>query len=576
MDNGYIYHTPYDSFNHVHPNSIRHGAITVLELALELAGPNDAIGHVLQPSCTPSILHRTITYLQQTFSLFTTDKHPTDLKITFFDVLHLFTVAYDELTATFINVCVLLITLAIWTVKILRMGLRNFLDCLCMCFALAATIFPAFASSSFAAVVYSSYLQLPLRWYGSWHTCLIMFGTPALFGVLTTLQYVLPHRLSAHRYDHMLFAVTALYSAIAIALTKYNIMSSYIPIALLIVADICAVQGSRVHPLFRHAQIMLVHGILGAKQIKYSLVSTLPLMGRIRSETVPHDMIAAIIVSLLTLIHFIWSSLPILCHYAFSLRRLRALTFAMCVATAAWLYATARSSSLSYGAFLYSERAPKRAFVTHFYSPHLEPSSVISIAALDPVELDVERIFSKVSDGRLTELQPDTRWGKLHSTPFESFRLYEGFLQKQYVFKATTRPDLSLPQVTVTSEERIELGWNLTVSVNAPDAHVITMRMDVGASSPAVQWSLGSELKDEANATWVSHAGSSTLNFWIVLGEKQGTGGNEGYQSRPKINAAFTCSRLGMSRSPKDLQMLRFENWEAPSFAISNGIEVEL
>lgn len=576
MDNGYIYHTPYDSIEHVDANSIRHGAITVLELALELAGANDAIGQFLEPTCTPSLLDRTIAYLQRTFSLFTTDKDPADQKITFFDILHFFTVAYDELTARFINACVLLITLVIWIVKILRMGLRNFLDCLWMCFALAATVFPAFASSTFAALVYSSCLGLQLRWYGSWQTCVIMFGTPALFGVLTTLQYVLPRRLSAHRYDHMLFAVTVLYGTIAIALTKYNVMSSYIPIALLVVADICAVQGSRVHPLFRHTQLMLVHGILGAKQFKYSLVSTLPLMGRIRSGTVPHDVIASIIVSLLTLIHFVWSSLPILCHYALSLRRLRALAFAVCIATASWLLVSARSSKLSYDAFLYNERAPKRAFVMHFYSPQLEPSSVISMAALDPVELDVERILSNVSDGQLTQLQSDTRWGKLHSTPFESFRLYQGFLQKVYVFNATTRPDLSLPEVTVTSEEKTETGWNLTVAINAPDAHVITMRMDVGATSPAIQWSLGSELKDETNGTWVSHAGSSTMNFWIVLGDKEGKEGKEGSQSRPKINAAVTCSRLGTSRSPKDLQMLSFEKWEAPSFAISNGVEVEL
>eukprot|EP00178_Gracilaria_changii_P014722 TRINITY_DN412_c1_g1_i2.p1 TRINITY_DN412_c1_g1~~TRINITY_DN412_c1_g1_i2.p1 ORF type:complete len:596 (+),score=73.27 TRINITY_DN412_c1_g1_i2:4155-5942(+) len=571
LDNGYIYHTDYDDRHNIDVNSVKHGSALFQELTLELAGNNDAIGTFLDGNERKTGLQKLVSAAQESLGFFKTEKSQADLKVTFFDILHTFTITYDESDARVINSLVLFATAAIWTVKIACMGSRSLLRCIWMVFTLLATLPASLASGSFAALVYSKGLNANLTWYGSWEKAFFLYAIPTFFGTLSVLLLMLPQRLSAQRYDEMLFALTLLYGFIAFLFTKLNIMSSYIPIILILAADVCAIEGSAVHPILRHSQLMLVNGIIGAKQLKYSLTSTLPLLGRIRSIKVPHEVIASMIVGVLALIHFIWAALPLLSHYASSLRRLRYLTFAVCLGTALWVIKSSGNLSNSHGT-QYSKRAPKRISAHHFYSPQLQPESVLCLASWDPIRLNVDKIMHQVQGSVLNqEISPIPLWGSMGSTPFESFRIFQGFLQEVHVFETTVRPDFGLPGVTVTSEEKVDSGWNITVSIEAPDSHGISLRMMVGEDTPVKSWSLAAKLEKSEDGSWIHHAGSPYVTFWMVVDES-----SNGSAQRAKVPASVACSRLGTSRSPSVLKMLTFEGWEAAVTTVSTGIEVEL
>ncbi|KAI0564937.1 Peptidase M28 [Gracilaria domingensis] len=571
LDNGYIYHTDYDSVDNIDINAVKHGGFLFRELTLELAGKSDAIGAFLNGNEGPSRLQRLVSRLQLWAHFFKTEKDPSDLKVTFFDLLNKFTIAYDEIDAWVINSLVLFATAAIWAVKITGMGFRSFLRCIWMTLVLLTTLPASLASGSFAALVYSKGLDASLVWYGSWQKCFVLYAAPTFFGTLTALQVMLPRRVSVHSYDEMLFALTLLYVGVTILFMKINVMSSYIPMVLTLAANVCAIEGSAVHPVLRHLQLMLVNGIIGTKQLKYSLVSTLSLLGRIRSTAVPHDLIASVIVGVLALIHFIWAALPLLSHYALSLRRLQVLTFAACFGTALMVFGASGKLSNLYGS-QYSKHSPKRIWANHFYSPQLEPKSVLWLAAWDPVSLKLDRILGQVEGSALhKEISPIPEWGSMDSTPFESFRAFRAFLQEVHVFEADNRPDLTLPSVTVAAEERIEFGWNITVSVEAPDSHGIAVRIMVGDDTPIKSWSFAARLQKTDEGAWVHHAGSPYLKFWMVVGET-----SVGSEERAKVPASVTCCRLGTSRSPDVLKKLKFESWEAAVTTVSTGLEVEL
>ncbi|CAN8061550.1 unnamed protein product [Agarophyton chilense] len=571
LDNGYIYHTDHDNFENIDVNAVRHGGFMFLELTLELAGKNDAIGAFLEGNEESSPLQKTLSRVWKLERFREMEKDTGNLKVTFFDILHKFTVVYDEIDARIINSLVLFVTVVIWIVKISAMGIYGFFRCVRMAVVLLATLPASLASGSFAALIYSVGLGSNLGWYGSWQKAFVLYAPPTFFGTLTALQLMLPRRLSSQRYDEMLFALTLLYSSVAILFTKFTIMSSYIPIALLIAADVCALEGSAIHPVLRHIQLMLMTCLIGAKQLKYSLTSTLPLLGRIRSTAVPHDLIASMIVGVLALIHYIWAALPILSYYALSLRRLRFFTFTICLGTTLWIFIGSSKMSTSHST-QYTTLYPKRITAHHFFSPQLQPKSVLWLASWDPVSLKLERVLGQVKGLSVDkQISPIPEWGSLRSTPFESFRAFRGFLQEVHVFETEKRPDLSLPAVTVTSEEKVELGWNITVSIAAPGSHEIAVRMIVGDDTPVRQWSFAAKLEKSEEGAWIHHAGSPHLAFWMVVGES-----STGSTQRAKVLASVTCCRLGTSRSPDVLRMLKFETWEAPTTSVSTGIEVEL
>lgn len=566
IDNGYVYHTIYDSIDKIDDTSVHHGGLTVFELVMELAGKRDAIGAHLSGSSRRGRLYEAIGRLTSQLGLTERVKHD---NVVFFDILHRVTVVYDEGMALVINFCVLVVTVQIWVAKMSNMEKRDVVGAFRMLAVALLTIPAAFASATFASFVYAELLNLKLRWYGStWKACLI-FGPPTLHGTISAMLLLLPKRLSKNRFDQMLFAVTVFYSVALVLMTAKKVMSNYIPMVLLIVADICAIEGASVHPVVKHMEFLMAHGILGAKLMIDSFSSTLPIVGRIRSTAVPHDTFAALIVSGILLVHFIISSLPILCHYATCLRKLRMCTFLTSIGIAIFFLSESwRSGDLRHPS--YSTDAPKRISAIHFYSPQMEPSSVLRLSPWDSIPLQLDRITSGRSENT-KPLASEPSWGTLQSTSLESFRPFRVFLQDPTVYPTTVKPDLPVPTATVTSVEKLQKGWNISVTVEALDAHMFSVRLPVGPGSAVTAWSLDAKLNGDEGGAWIKHTGTSTFMFWLLV---DGVNGDD--SERPKITMALASGRMGFTKSPSELQVLRFAEWEAPAVAVCTGIEVEL
>lgn len=572
LDNGYVYHTVHDSIENVDPHGVKHGGVVTMELALGLAGTKDAIGAHEKEATMDSALERLYAATMKLSNAAGLVKDPEHPRAVFFDVLHLKTVVYEEGFASMFNIIVLFLTALIWFAKLMDMSAQDRKASFRMGGTLLVCLVASCASATFASLVYVQVYGAKLRWYGSSFLACLMFSPPALFGTVSALVLLLPNRLSKLRYDQMLFASTACNFSLAVVFMSLGFMSSYLLIFVLIVDNLCALQGEVVHPVIRHLETSAAHAVLGSRVLGTALFSTLPLLGRVRIDVVPPDTIAALIVTYLTFVFVLQPALPVLCYYARSLKKLQALVFFCCVCIAAWLVALGPVLGQSSSPNVYGTEAPKRLIPFHFYSPQHEPASVIGIGSQDYTATDVDRIVSRVVDQEArrhprTEFQ---EWGVLKSTALETYRPFTAFLQNVAIFTANERPTLPLPEAEVLAEEELVAGWNVSFLVRAPDSHQLTVRFPTGENSSVLEWSLQVPLTDRPQGAWIRYVGSFEYQFWVVLGK------GDDPSIRPKLRMAVTSGRLGASRSRNHLSKLVIEEWESASLLVTTGIEVEL
>lgn len=542
-----------------------------MELINELAGQNDAIGsHLLTKNAKPP--HRMQALFRRLTIYLGLKKDTQDVTVTFFDLFGIVLVVYEEGFAALLNVVIPLITVFIWGSRLRTILVPDFRVILRMCLVMVACILGAFASSTFTSLMYAYGLKKNLVWYGSSLRATLLYGPPALFGAVSMLLFLLPKGLSVHRFDQMLFAITLFSFVASIVLTKFGIRSSYIPLALLVISDICALQGASVHPLIRHAEIMFVHIVIGAKMSSVALSVMLPLLGRAASK-VSHDAIAAGLITLFGIPVFILPSLPILCHYAGYLRKIRGFTYLMCIVSGVWFIVISPKRAGELSGFPYSTDAPKRLAFIHFYSPQQSPPTVLWMATLDPIAPDTKRLLSKLPDADIDIGSIDSlpQWGSMNSTALESFRGMQFVFQERLFFRSGERPRLPIPIVSILSEEEVESGWNISVLIKASQSHMITARIPTDETSPVKAWSFNVTMNDYPDDIWIKHSGSDEFVFWLILNKQLET-----KSIRPTVKMAVTSSRMGASRSPTDLQKLVFAEWEAPVLLVSTGIEVEL
>lgn len=569
LDNGYIYHTAYDSVEQIDEVGICHGGDIVYELLMELAGPADAIGrHIDLGEKKPSMQwYDSLRKLSRYLGL---SGDESNQGVTFFDILHVKTIVYDEGVAVLINAAVVIASALLWIVKLSSMGRRGAKGILRMYFVAIASILGAAASATFTSLVYAEILNSKLRWYGNWKTALLIFAPPASFGIVTGMLFTLPRGSSAHRFDEMLFVISTLYGFLSVSFTKYGIMSSYIPTCLLLVSSICAAQGSRIHTIIRHAQLMAAHALLGANIVVSSFSTILPLLGRVKSSVVPHDTIAAFVVSLLFLSHGALASLPMLCYYCQHLRRLRATFFMLSIAIAVSLLSVVPRMQGRSSQFIYNTDAPKRVSAIHFFSPQQNPQSVLWLGGQDAVPMAKTRILSELNAARNTdEYTRIPTWGTMRSTALETFRPFEVFFQEAVVVPVDFRPNLPLPSAYVVHEDETSAGWNVTVHAEALESHLLTVRLHTGSKSNVKEWSINSEMPDLESGAWIKHTGTTGFQFWLLLRKADSS-------QRPNFTLVLSSGRLGFSRSPEVLKRLMFEDWEAPAVAVSTGVEVVL
>eukprot|EP00177_Eucheuma_denticulatum_P004584 GFKZ01008339.1.p1 GENE.GFKZ01008339.1~~GFKZ01008339.1.p1 ORF type:complete len:915 (+),score=96.89 GFKZ01008339.1:302-3046(+) len=575
VDNGYIYHTVQDSVEHVVPSSVHHGGRTVFELAVELAGQNDAIGKHLHKSrdTTQSPLQRLNAAMMKILAGIGFVEDPDRPLSVFFDVLHLKTVSYHEGIAMLLNISVIAATIFVWMSKFSTMGKAGVISSLRMCFVFVACFLCSIASATFASLVYTEVYRARLLWHGSVAKACMIFGPPAFFGLVSAMLLLLPRRLSADRYDHMLFACAVFYMAVTLFLMAHRAMTSYMPTFLLFVATMCALGGRNSSPVLRHFVLSTSSGLISGMTVSSALSTILPLLSRARSEIVPHDTIAAVLVSYFGFVHVFVPCLPILCHFANVLRPLRMALFFITVGSAGWMLAFSNFSETSAVQGVYSTEAPKRLFAIHFHAPQYDSKSILFLGATDPISFDKERLTSSM-EVRGIPFEPSSvdlpTWGTLNSTAVESLRPYLKFVTEIALFETETPPDLPTPKVDLTSEEETADGWNVTFAVHGRDAHQLTIRFPVGPDASILAWSLDARMKETEGGVWIRHVGSESFEFWVVQRR------NEGSKLRPKFRAAVTTCRLGYSRSSEVMKKLNFETWESPSAVSSIGVEVEL
>lgn len=572
LDNGYVYHTVHDSIENVDPLGVKHGGIVTMELALEMAGTNDAIGaqeRKTVPESTTRRLYAAVIKLSNSLGFVKDPEHP---RTVFFDVLQLKTIVYEEGFAGMFNIIVLFLTVLIWFAKLMEMNVKDRVTSLRMFGVLLGCLLASFASATFASLVYVQVYGAKLRWYGSSLLACLMFAPPALFGTVSAMSMLLPKRLSSFRYSQMLFASTAFHFVLAVLFMSFGFMTSYLPILMLLADNICALQGEAVHPVIRHVEISVVHAVLGSRIFTNSLSAMLPLLGRVRIDVVPHDSVAALIVTYLIFVFVLQPTLPALCYYARSLRKLQALVFFCSLGIAAWLVALGPLLGESSKPNVYSTEAPKRLIQWHFYSPQQKPESVMCIGSQDCTAMNIDRMMSQIFDveGRRDPLPEYPTWGTLKSTPIETYQPFGAFLQNVVVFEADKRPSLPLPKAKVVTEEEISTGWNVTFLIEAPDSHQLTVRFPTGTNSSVVDWSLEAPLTDRPEGAWIRYVGSFEYVFWLVLRK------GDDPSVRPKHRMAVTSCRLGTSKSPSHLSKLLTEEWESSTMLVTTGIEVEL
>lgn len=572
LDNGYVYHTVHDSIEKVDPVGVKHGGVITLELVLAMAGSADAIGFNERGAVKQSNFDRFYQAIIKFSTAVGLVKDPERPRAVFFDLLLMKTIVYEEGFATIFNITVLLSTVLIWYSKLTKMSAEDRRTSFRMVGVLFACLLGSFASATFASLVYVEIYGAKMQWYGSSVLACVMFAPPALFGAVSAMILLLPRRMTTVRYTQMLFACTIHHAAMALIFMSVGFMSSYMPILLLLVNNICALQGEAIHPVLRHLQISGAHAVLGSGLVKVTLSAILPILGRMRIDIVHHDTIAALIVAYLGFYFVMQPALPIFCQYPSSLRKVQGLAFFCATGIAAYFVAYGRAVGEQAVHSMYSSDAPKRIISWHFYSPMQKPQSVICVGSQDAIPADTARLMSKIfeTEGKREALPDYPLWGSMESTSIETYRPFRAFLQSVSTFQADERPTLPLPTAMVLAEEEVLGGWNVTIQVEAQDSHHLTVRFPTGNNTSVVDWSLDVPLTDRPHGAWIRHVGSYEFKFWVVLRKE------ENVSVRPKHKIAVTSCRLGASKSPSHLSKLIAEDWESHALLATTGMEYEL
>lgn len=565
---------------------LAHGGRTVYELAFELAGNSDAIGKRFNghADARESLYGHVSTAATRIASKLGFAPHPQGGRVVFFDLLRLTTIVYGEEVAVVLNVMALCFAALIWTFKLYSMGRVSAFGSVHMCVVMLGTVLSAGLSATFAAMVYSEVIGGKLLWYGSWQTAMLMYGPPAVVGATTGLILLLPRRLSVNRSDQMLFAISLLLSVILAVCTWYEFMTGYIFLSILCMANLCAIcgMGRFGNPVLRHVLLVLPGALIGSTVWTTTLKAMLPLLGRVRSIQIPHEVIAALLITSTMWLYFILPALPTLCHYAQGLRVLRSSAFLLCVITACWV--TTIHPLMLKGepspTPVYSTDAPKRLLVMHFNSPQQEPESVIAVAAQDPIPLDTMTIMRPLldGDGDLESLKSVPKWGTLNSTWLEAFRPFRLFLVDADVFKTSLAPRLEAPRARVLEEKSFSLSGkplvNVSIEISAVDCHQLTFRFAIGMEAVVQAWSLNPPFGVDSCLGWTRHFGTETMSLWVVVPGITDASETTG-KIRPDITIAVSSARNGKSRSDL-LDKLHLEPWHAPIFVQSVGVEFNL
>ena len=538
---------------------------------MELAGRNDAIGEHLKETSSENQSKGGFAKAMDKIAVgIGLMKDPSKANVFFLDVIFLGMIVVEENVSTVACVAVLLMVVLVWSYKFDRMSYAEFCTSMRFCFVLLGAIFAAFGSAMFIALIYSQFLEAHIRWYGSWATAFVMFTPQALYGISTALMLSLPRRLNAVRYDQMLFAVSLYYSFIVMFLLYVNALSALVFAIILLVILMTALQDGKVHPVLRHFQVVAAHAVLGSKLYNTAASSLMPLMGRLGKTAVRHDIIAATVVTLLSLVHGLMSTVPIMVHYANSLRKLRWFSLSFSVLTGFVLLVVLPRLNGQSNPSAYSPNHPQRFIAIHFHSPQQNPDTVLWFGSMDPNPLDYKRMLRNLphSDEGVGSLAMEPLWGSMESTSVEGLGLFKNFTYKHDVFRAGSKPNLAVPSAKVLSEEANGSGWNVSIELSAPESHVITIRLHGGLGSNVTDWSFNAPLKPRIGGTWMRHFGTESARFWmhVSLDKEQPT-------LRPKVPIVVCSVRFGFSRSPSDLASLEVEKWETPLALVSTGYE---
>lgn len=555
-------------------------------MVLQLVGKADAIGAHLTVSDQKSYIE-TVSHKFASVINYTSDTN--DAKVVFFDILHRFTIVYDETTALFLHVVVLFSTVCVWTLKFARWTLRDWIGCARMCVIIPCCIFAAFASTTFGSVIYSKLLGLKMVWYGSIEMVLAIFVPHLLFGVSSMLLFLLPRKLAVNRVDHMLFAKTIYYSVMAVLFMRKRVMSSYLPLLLLMVLNICAVQGPAIPVFLRHLEIMTAVSVLTASQIKSTMTVTVPIVGFLRADWLPHDTVASLIVTYCCLNYFVIPSLPILCEYAAALKRLIRILLATSVFVAfffllkedRFLSNGSKSSLMSFSKPSkkynpYSIHAPKRLTALHFHSPNMTPSSVLVLTYHDAIEADEKRILSPLflSDESIGSIAAEPEFGSMGGAPLEAFYPYANKIQSKTFLRTLRKPDLGLPTLRKVDQEKFEQSWKVTYAMKGIDSHLMSIRFATRGNTVVKGWSFNFSVDATDGMAWIRYDGSESYSFWLLLEHGDSTKTDE--KGAPMVTFVVSSARCGSSRSVDDLKKLDFEFWESPTVLTTTAVEYQL
>lgn len=550
---------------------------------MELAGKADAIGvHLSGNSCKNSVDNMSRKLLSM--------MHLTDFldgsSVVFFDLFHRVTIVYDGNTAIVLYILILFFTSSVWIIKVTQWTAYDWIACSRMALILVSCVVASFASATFGSFIYSDLLGLKLVWYGSTQKALLIYVPHVLFGFTSMLLFLLPRKLSVNRFDHMLLAKTLYCLAMATYFMQKRIMSAYLPLSMVLIISICAIQGRRVSAFLRHLQIAITIAMLTANQTKSTLAVTLPIIGFTRTDAVPHDTIAALIVAYCCSNLVVVPCLPILCEYAAALRRLVRffLVTSLFVAFSFLLMEERIQIGFKSSTLLkkissdkhvpYSKEAPKRLTVVHFHSPNMTPSSVLMLAKHDALMANERRILSPLfsSDQEVASLSADPKFGVLEGTPMEAFYLYASKVQSKTFLRTSRAPELPTPTLQKAAEQRVAQGWNVSYILKGSDSHVLSLRFAKNDSSMVRGWSFSFDVNTAPNMTWIRYDGSDSFSFWLLL-----EGNTDGPSvSPPTVTFMVSSARYGASRSKDDLSKLNFEFWESPSVMVSSAAEYVL
>lgn len=589
VDNGCVYHTKYDDVKHVSLKGVRYGGQTMLlPLVMELAGSRDAIGAHLregsgsQQNSYAVYLKTAVRRLAGALPRLKYNQLSTgDQRATFFDILGLATVVFDENLSVVLNWAIVWLSLFLWSCRETEMDSTGTVSCsygrVRMLLSLLVSAFAAFASATCAAVLYEHFLERPLSWYGSSRFAALLFGPSILVGCILAAQLTVPKNLSPKfAFDAMLFAVSMFYAGIVVAFTFLGLMTAFLPATVLVACMLASSESMKKYSLVARTTIVLFTSAVFGSVASYDALRTvIGLSGRIGDG--PAEIIVSAVIAFLFVLYFWLPLAPIYVCRPFALPRLRFI-YLLIAAFMSWVVWILPELTLPHRSAVYSKDAPKRVLAVHFHSPHQSPPDVLGLFALDLVPLDVNttvRLLPFTDKDTLSELPV---WGNLNSTLLESSRLFQKFLGNRAVFAVNERVDLAVPEVQVLDEGDVSVGGeelvNVTVNIKAPDSFQISTRLrGQEQGGPVRSWSLEADIVDmgDGQGCWMRHIGGGQsahqLQITVTVEKDPATG-----RRRPLL-MDITSTRLGKSRS-RILQDLYFPLWAAPVYMQSTGYTV--